>query len=577
MKTLVRTTALLMVPWVGACGLSDILAPETVALESFVQTMDVQSFQALVVESNAQVEVKLLPGGLTASELSVSPSGTSDDERIQSRALTIEAAAGVGSVRIMLGDLEISFDQSTRFWFGDDEVDFETFFAEVDGAIGAGFEPAIVAERPVPSGAQAPDDASFLARDIAVAGDGRARLRVEIDADNLQWTTDPVEGEPDGLLNVLGISIQLRVSDGTTELESNDHDYEEVEEFEGHVAAVQLDALSFTLTDGTTVRLVDRTEIDDHGDRFITTLTAVGVALEEGREVVAWGKGAIESDDPLTLIAIKVAFKALEEERPEVEDFEGLVTSADAAAGSFLLGDGVVVRIVDRTEVIAYDDNSPATLTAVEDALANGRDVVAWGVGEVESEDPLVLEGLRVVFKSRERQNPEREFEGVVSNVDSGASAFVLENGATVVTSDSTEIVGYNDWSPVTLQGAAEAVDLGRTLFAWGDGALESDDPLVVSARRVVFKAVVEDFEKDALEIDVVAGTISLEGGWTLDVTDETELLAADDQSPATLLGASEALTAGDRVRVWGVGFLTGTEPVSLEAISVTIRRIPAG
>jgi Domain of unknown function (DUF5666) len=577
MKTLVRMAALLIIPAVAACGLSEVLGPEPEALDSFVQTLDVQSFQALVVQSKAQVDVKLLPGGLTASELSVSPSAASDEERIQSRVVSIEASAGVGTVRIMLGDLGISFDQNTRFWFGDDQVEFEAFLAEVNGAIGDGFEPAIVAERPVPSAAQAPDDGSFLASDIVLdgGGDGNARLRLEIDADNLQWVADPAEGEPDGWLNVLGISIQLRVSDGTTEIESNDHDFEDVEEFEGRVAAVQLDALSFTLINGTTVRLVDRTEVDDREDRFITSLVGVAVALENGLEVVAWGKGAVESEDPAVLIALKVGFLARESDEPELEDFEGLVASADAGSGSFSLGDGVVVRIVDRTEVLAYDDDSPATLAALEEAIANGREVVAWGVGEVESEDPLVLEGRRVVLKARERENLEREFEGLVIEVDLGAASFTLESGITVVTTDSTEVVGYNDFSPTDLEGAAAAISLGRTVFAWGSANVGSDDATALTARRVVFKSAIEDFEKDVVEIDVAAGTLSLEGGWTVAVTDETELLAADDQSPATLQGASDALAAGDRVRVWGLGFVTGSEPVVLEGIRVTIRRIP--
>ena len=53
--------------------------------------------------------------------------------------------------------------------------------------------------------------------------------------------------------------------------------------------------------------------------------------------------------------------------------------------------------------------------------------------------------------------------------------------------------------------------------------------------------------------------------------------MAADDDSPMTLEGAREALAAGDRVRVWGYGFVVCLDPFSIEVAELTIRRIPQG
>jgi hypothetical protein len=98
--------------------------------------------------------------------------------------------------------------------------------------------------------------------------------------------------------------------------------------------------------------------------------------------------------------------------------------------------------------------------------------------------------------------------------------------GQDVVT-DDTEIVAYHDHSPVTLEDVIEALERGRTAFAWGVGTVEATEPLTRIASRVVFKTVVEDFEKDVAEIDLDGGVIILEGGWVVEVSDETELLAA--------------------------------------------------
>lgn len=577
MKRFVRLMALAVAPLIGACGLADLTGPDGETFDTFVQTIEMESFQSMVLGSAAEVEVTLLPGELIASALSVRPTGHSGEDRLQSRVIGIAPDGDDGVLTLLMGDIQVSYDADTRFWFGDDEVDRDFFVAQVSGNLDEGFDVPIVAERETPATPQEPEDDLFLAAALAITGDGTPRLRLSIDEDNFQMVETPAEGEPDGWLNVLGISIQIRVTDGTTELESEDHDFEVVEEFEGVVSSVRLDMASLTLVDGTVISLVDRTQIADFNDHLLPSLTAVAEALEAGKEVVAFGKGAVESEEPLLLVAIKIGFEARMEGEEPVEDFEGFVNEVRLDAGSFVVSDGTVIRIVEGTEVVAYHDGGPTTLEGVAEALEDGYEVLAWGHGEVESEDPLTLEGTRVVFKVREPHHGNREFGGNVASVDLEAHTVVYDNGKTIVLTESTEIEGYNDFSPMSLEELAEALEYGYEIRSWGHGEVESEEPLVFVAHEIVFKAIVEDFEQDVVSIDETAGTMTLENGWVLAVCDFTEIDAANDGSPITLEGANEALAAGDRVRVWGIGYVTGEEPVSLSLISLTINRIPAG
>ncbi|MDH3270320.1 MAG: hypothetical protein OEN56_03245 [Gemmatimonadota bacterium] len=575
MQKLASKLVLAAMPFVGACGISDVVAtPDSVDL--FVQSLDLQSLESSMISGPAQVEVVLLPGGLTAKELAVRPYPTSGEERVQSRAVAISADAFGGLATLLLGELEVGFDQTTRFWIGGDEVAMEAFIAEVGRELEAGREPPIVAERAMPSTPQDPDDGSFVAAALAVTGDGTGRLRLAVDADNLELLTDRQDGDPDAWLHVLGLRIQLRISDGTTDVESHEHEFEHVEEFEGAVRSVDLGDRTLTLTDGTLVRVSDRTQVAS-GEALIHSLEGVAEALAAGSRVLAWGKGAVESEEPLALLALKIAFAQREPEEPRVVEFEGVVVAVSPEAGTFELADGTVARVADDTEVVAADDHSPSTLVGVAAALEDGRKVVAWGKAEVESEEPLVLEALRVVFKAHEPDLASVEFEGTVARVIVEEGTVVLASGAKIRLTGDTEVVAYHDHSPHGLEDIAAALERGRIVRAWGYGTLESEDPLVIVARRIVLKTAVEDFESDVARIDVEAGTVVLESGWLLQLTETTSITAADDASPSTLAGAAEVLGQGDRVRVWGWGFVTGEEPVSLELLSLTIRRIPVG
>lgn len=481
-RTMLRLPAVALLLTLGACGSNDLLGPSEQG-GPFVQQLQLAGFEESVLAGPAQVEVALLSGGLTARELAVRLEGQAPEERIQSRIVALNPSEGGGSVTVALGELRISFDAETRFWIQGDEVSREAFVEEVGGALAEGHQPPVVAERPVPHEPQGADDASFVARGVALTGEGSPSIRLNVDADNLEILATPQGDEPDAWLVLLGLRIQIRVRDGTTELESHNHDFERVEDFEGRVASVNLDAGSFTLESGTVVRVLDRTEVLQE-EGLLRSLAGVAEALGAEQAVVAWGRGGVEGVEPLRLAALKVAFKVRDEEEPAVEEFEGVVASVDLEASTFTLGDGTVVAISDATEVVAGSDHSPHTL-----------------------------------------------------------------------------------------QGVVEALEAGRRVVSWGHGAFEDVEHRLAAA-RVVFKTPIEDFEQAVVAVDLQAASLTLESGWVVRLTGETEVLAADDVSPSTLDGVHEALGAGAGVRAWGWGFVEAVEPVRLEGRKVTFRRV---
>ena len=481
-RTLLRLGTVGLTLALGACGSDDIVGPLDGGTP-FVQQLQLPGFEESVLQGPSQVEVALLPGGLTARELSVRDDGESPEERIQSRIVGLSLSEGGGTMTVALGELGISFDQETRFWIQGDEVSREAFVQEVQGALAEGHEPPVVAERLAPADPQDPGDGSFVALGVGLAGEGSPNIRLNVDADNLEVLTDPQEDEPDAWLTLLGLRIGIRVRDGTTEIEAHHHDFERVEDFEGRVAAVNLDAGSFTLQDGVVVRVLDRTEIL-HEEGLLSSLAAVAEALQAEQAVVAWGLGGVEGVEPLRLAALKVAFKVRGEEEPVAEEFEGVVTAAHLETSSFTLGDGTVVVISDATEVVAGNDLSPHTLAGVAEALEAGRRVVAWGHGEFEGDEARMI-AARVLFKT-----PIEDFERPVVAVDMETASLELDGGWIVRVTDETDLHAADDASPSTLEGVRDALEAGDGIRAWGWGFVEDLEPVRLDGQKVTFRRV---------------------------------------------------------------------------------------
>ena len=100
------------------------------------------------------------------------------------------------------------------------------------------------------------------------------------------------------------------IQDGVTRIRASEEKTRGKRKFEGIVASVDLDAQTFEMTDGRTVRIVLGTDIKDGGnDRRLGSLEEVQAALDDGETVEAEGEGLLESDDPIVIIAIKVKFE----------------------------------------------------------------------------------------------------------------------------------------------------------------------------------------------------------------------------------------------------------------------------
>ena len=107
--------------------------------------------------------------------------------------------------------------------------------------------------------------------------------------------------------------------------------------------------------------------------------------------LVAEAEGAVQSTDPLVLVAREVEFEVEDagdgaHNDGEFVEFHGFVQSADVGAGRFTLVDGATVRLTDATVIDPLGD--VVTLQAVADALAAGKMVRAEGDAVVESSSP---------------------------------------------------------------------------------------------------------------------------------------------------------------------------------------------
>ncbi|MDX1450632.1 MAG: hypothetical protein R3246_16410, partial [Acidimicrobiia bacterium] len=370
----------------------------------------------------------------------------------------------------------MTFDDGTRFRVaGGEDITFDDFVTQVQAALGAGIHPAVKAERDPPASPQAPDDPAFHATELRLDTDlEQPEIELNVDRDNLRRNDAP---PPDGWLTLLGLEIELRVSEGITEIEVERPDVAALE-FEGVVTSVDLDEGSFRLDDGTVVKLVDRTEMvesDEHAHR-LRRLAAVKEAIEEGLTIVAWGKGAIESTDPLVLVALHVAFEV---DRSTLEEFHGVIASVDVEARSLTLEDGTVIRLIGLTHFALSDGwhLSDDLLRRVAEAMANGHRIATGGVGVVVGEDPLTFIALKIRFALA--PPPLAEFGGVVVAVDVDANSFTLENGTVVVLPSLSETDGLNAESTYfprwNLQDVVDAMHLGLTVHAAGAGVVVAE------------------------------------------------------------------------------------------------------
>ncbi len=566
-QTLTAVGLLGLVASINACDIIPGTGPDDNTQYQFFSEVTLPEFEQLVQEGSARVEILVAEDGLVAREVEVR-GGTSleDEEEIVSRVTSIGPEGNPSYIVLDLGDLVVDFDEGTSFHKGDDEMSLEQFVGYVTESVAFNEAPTIKAERAPRDLPQDPDDATFTAQRISVIGSEHAQeIDVNIDPDNLSLNDSP---PPDGWVHVLGLTIELRVSDGITKLHAERDDLVK-KEFEGKVKSVGADLTTFELANGTVVRIVDDTKIAyEQGDEHrLGSLADVLAALEEGKEVFSAGYGIVEGNEPLRLAAIHVVFEIA---APKMEGFEGYVDSVDVAAGNLVLANGRVIQVADDTRIKseAESDLYLASLTAVEEALAAGETVVAWGEGDIVGEEPLTIRAACIVLKLV--PPPGEDFEGHVASVNEADRIITLTSEIVVLITDDTEFKQETGYLP-SFQAVVDAYDAGESLVGWGEGTVEGEQPLTISARFVAIKIApppLESFEGTVQSVDLENGSLTLTDGTVICMTDGTTIAyeEGDLHRLPSLQAVWDALEAETTVYTAGEGTVKGDDPLQIEA-----------
>jgi hypothetical protein len=419
MPTLLRSRpALFMAFLLAACDQSST-DPRSTQPVQFSRAVTIPDVQSRLITGPARVEVSVVPGTLTARRVvSEGPDQLTRPERVRSRVTAITAGTDTATLTLELGGLHIAVNGSTTLRPDDGDAEHEgltptdanasgmalaDFVARIQADLAAGRSPAVQASRQPPTQPQAPNDASFLAATLQLdEGNDHSQVQLNIAATNLTTNATP---PPDAFLKLLGTSLELRVSDGTTRLRSETEAAEGAEEFHGVVKSVDQTAQTVTLMDGSVIHIVAGTEFEAReGDQddHLTTLSAVQDALTAGKTVKTEGRGRVDHTNPLTIDAIRIEFEVEGEELPApvmMVEFRDTVASVDVAGSTFTLGHGAVVTVTPQTRFDA--DGNLRTLQAVADSLAAPVRVLAEGHATLTSAGPpLALTALVVELRT---------------------------------------------------------------------------------------------------------------------------------------------------------------------------------
>jgi hypothetical protein len=377
----------------------------------FSRTVSLPDAQRLLQIGPTRVEVRVIPGTLVARRVELEESSEmTHPEQVRSRVTAVTSGTDTATFTLELGGIHIAANGSTMIRHGDRDGDMAQsavtladFVALVQADIAAGHNPTLTASRPAPSAPQALDDGKFLAADVRLdEANSHSVIKLNIAAANLVTNATP---PPDGFLKLLGVSLELRLADGTTKLKQENPELEGVREFEGTVQSVDQTANTVTLKDGTVIRIVAGTEFDareGNEDDHLTSLAAVQDALTAGKTVKTEGRGLVDSTSPVTFDAIRIEFEVEGEELPPpvmMVEFAAGVTSVDVAGSTFTLANGAVVTVTSETRIEA--EGNLLTLQAASDAIAAQHTVRAEGHATVTSAGPPpTLQALDVRFET---------------------------------------------------------------------------------------------------------------------------------------------------------------------------------
>ncbi len=510
-----------------------------------------------------RVEITVDPAHAVAHRIEIEPGEVDDDEEISARIVGIEPGDHGGTLGLAIaGGFRVQYTPDTRFELPNgDEISMSGFATIVTTLLGENIQPPVEVERDPAIPPQAPDDPSFVAARARLLHEApRPTIEVNVDADNLSRNDAP---PPLGWLTVFGVALEIRE---TTVIEKERPEIEK-REFEGVVASVDLAGRSFTLEDGTVVKLHEDTDVlSDHAPR-LERLEAVAEAIEAGLTVVAAGVGAVESADPLVLIALRLRFGIKAE---HITEFRGEIASVDVANLSFTLEGGQIIKLVRFTWIAEGDHESKtALLERIAKAIEDNTPVFAVGAGVEVDGDPPHIVALKVAFHIG---GLPKEFEGVVAAVDLVESAVTLESGAVIKVTDETVFHEVGDRRVLkSLEEVAAALDDGETVVTAGVGTVESREPLVIVALKIVFVVKpppLEHFEGVVTAVDPTLLTLALESGTIIRLDDETNVHHGRDELDlhAALERIAQALEDGKKVVTAGAGIVESEDPLTILA-----------
>ena len=299
--------------------------PQPATPAQFFRNVSLTDLQNALMTGTARVEVSIIPGGLVARRVEIEkPEEIAKPEEVRGQITAITWSAGHGTATLKVGGLQIAFDSSTTFHprlAPSDHADaaghghhggptVADFVTRIQASLAAGHKAGVRARRKPAAEPQASDDASFTASELQFDGGAdHPFVAMNVSAASLTTNSTP---PPDAWLKLLGLQLELRVSDRTTQLKIENPKLQGVRDFEGIVQAVDQTAGTVTLKDGTLIRIVAGTELEPKAgpnDDRLTSLADVAAALAAGKTVGAQGKGLVDATSPLTLDAIKIQFE----------------------------------------------------------------------------------------------------------------------------------------------------------------------------------------------------------------------------------------------------------------------------
>jgi hypothetical protein len=178
----------------------------------------------------------------------------------------------------------------------------------------------------------------------------------------------------------------------------------------------------------------------------------------------------------------------LSADTPEAEgedEFEGVVQSVDATAGTVTLKSGTVINIVTGTEIEAKEgdaDDRLASLADVQAALTAGKTVKAEGEGLAKAGTPPTIDAIKIEFEvvgadERPSEPPVvvAEFEDTVASVDVANAHFTLGNGTVVNVTDHTVIA--SEHGLLSLKAVSDTLAAHVRVRAEGRASIDAGGP----------------------------------------------------------------------------------------------------